>query len=908
MLVPSTGWYARRLSIKLARERRELEITPTGVRWAGPTDPELDAPIVACELTVALEPRGLAELVERAPIPSVLLHELAARCPPGDDEGADPRWRRARAAVAIARGDAVGEVRDEIGTCIDRDVDAMRRLPDGTLVRPRGTELAIGDAPPIALPVVERASYGLPTPLAPDTIDPGQVIVTIQSYQPGHLILLAFDGAGRELARAEGPSNERPAQVSHGAAGYWVHGDRHHALVGQPTPTTGRPYMGSGAPVSARWLFALHGEIVWVSLDTAERRTFEWPQELRALVRVDDVLWATTREGLWRLRGGEAPVRVWSGDAYGVAVDETRAWLALHGQATVVAIELATGSELWRTKLAHQAYALYRFDNAIVASSISCFTCLAPDGRILAATDERRDLGIARLADGTIAASAGEQVVIVDPAGNVRRALPMPYDGQIVGATADRFLFGPVSGGVDRVRPTALVAFDHTGRVTAQLVPPCRPVCIDDGRVYVIDHPARELRAWDPRGTASGVVPPPPRLPTERGARRVGAQVINPRDDWPEVGIEVHADFLALEGTYGGSTGQASEVALRVGDGAIATFVRCDLTIGRDGSIAERGSTVFLIDCKLPDRTWSIGSACHLVILGGQVAGRLHIDAAPTATVTVDGLLARRAGNVWLVTSIAMGTRVEVGGVTYAWERDDRSGPIGYRSGGTIGSYIHITGDDGTSISFEPPNAGVQSPGWWRGTGHASPDVIERALEIVARRGSPPPHMLTSDEVAEAFDGGRTVQDSLAAARAALDGLTRPEGTDTRAGFIRCLLAAGCREAESDREAIADWVASHADALVAARAGLQLLVGELRAFESRLGTRSAIAFLIDMCARMNVELGLDTSTEDAALAHYRLKGPRPWGIPASHWWWGNEPEPATPTSSGDDEELHPLFR
>ncbi|HEU0036213.1 MAG TPA: hypothetical protein VFQ53_36620 [Kofleriaceae bacterium] len=881
------------MSIRRARERRELAITPQGLSWAGPTDPEPDAPLVACELPVALEPRAIAELVARTPIPSTLLHELAARCPPGDDDGDDPRWRRARAHAAIARGDAIGDVRDETGTFIARGVEAVRGLPDGTLVRLRVGELVIGDAPPIALPVVERASYWLPAPLAPDAIDPSQIVVAIRSYQPDHLILLVFDPRGRELARIETTTPMcRPEQVSHGAAGYWMHDDGRHQRVGEPAAIGKRPYMREGVPLSRRWLLAIERELVWVSLDTAERRVFPWSHELRATVRVADTLWATTQEGVWRLRGGEAPVRIWSGDAYGVAVDAAHAWISLSGQSTVIAIEHETGREVWRTKLPHDAYALQRFDAGIVAIQIWRFTWLANDGRILATTDERRDVGVARLADGTVAASCGEQVVIVDPLGTVRRALPMPYDGQIVGATADRFLFGPVSGGEDRISPTALVAFDRTGRITARLVPARRPVLVDEARVYVIENHG-ELRAWDPRGTALGIVPPPPRLPTERGVTHVGAEVTNPRDDRPQVGIEVHADFLALDGTYGGSAGYLGEVALRVGDGAIATFVRCDLTSGRGGSIAERGSTVFLIDCKLPHGEWSIGSACHLVVLGGELAGRLYIDAAPTASVSVEGVIARRAGNLWLLTSAPTGIPIELGGVTYAWEEDSRS------------KFTFITAADGTSIAFEPRYVGVQLEGWWRGPERVTPDVIERVLRIVAGRGVLPPHTLTRDEVVDAFDGGVTVQDALAAARPALDGLSRPQGADTRAAFVRCMLAAGCRDTVTNgaaRDAIADWVASHADALLAARPGLQLLVDEIRT-ESRLDKRSAIAFLIEMCARVNVDLGLDTSREDTSLAHYQLKGPMPWGIPATHWWWGKaDPEAARSADEAAEED------
>ncbi|MEO8698979.1 MAG: hypothetical protein ABI867_03015 [Kofleriaceae bacterium] len=747
-------------------------------------------------------------------------------------------------------------------------------------MRIRGTELAIGDRPAIVLPVVVAAHYRLLAPLA---IDPGQVVVAI--HQTGLLTLLAFDASGRELARIDGPIDWWPNQVSHGAAGYWVHDDDRHLLLGTSTLVGGRPYMRQGDPVVQRWLLAIDRELVWISLDTAERRAFEWTGEERAVVRGEHELWCTTPHGLWRLDAGEPPVRVWAGDPQGVATAPSHAWLGVVGS-TIVEIELATGRETWRTKLAHEAYAVQRFANGILANGLSRFTYLASDGRILATTDQRRDVGVAQLADGTVAVSAGEQIAIIDPFGTARTALPMPYDGQILGATADRFVFGPVSGGVDRVRPTALVAFDRTGRITARLTPPYRPVHVDATRVYVLDHVTHNLLAWDPRGSDIGITPPPPRVPTERGATRIGPEVYNTRDDWPEVGIEVRADFLALDGTYGGSLGHGNEAAMRVSDAAIATFARCDLTVGGNGSVAERASTIFLIDCKLPAAVWRIGSACHLAILGGQVGGdALCIHAAPTATVTVDGLIVRRAGAVYLVTNTVRGSEIVVDGRTYSWEKDDRSGGIGYGSRGKFVSYAHLTDSDGASISFELLDGDRQLPGWWRGRPELTPAVLERAIRIATREHS---QTLTEHQVIEAFEGSVwTLQDELAAAGIALAALA-----DHTASFVRGMLAVGCSRADQDRVAIDDWVASHADDLRAARTALQRLLDETHAFENR----SAIAFLIDMTTQLHVDLALDLTASDEQMRDHRCAGSRPWGIPASHWWWeqGDAPDPTDP--------------
>jgi hypothetical protein len=389
------------------------------------------------------------------------------------------------------------------------------------------------------------------------------------------------------------------------------------------------------------------------------------------------------------------------------------------------------------------------------------------------------------------------------------------------------------------------------------------------------------------------------RRPTERGVTRIGAAVINPRDDWPEIGIEVDQDFLALDGTYGGSTGQLSEVALRVGAGAIATFVRCDLRTGCGGSIAARDATILLIDCRLPAVEWELGSHCHLVILGGEIPGQLRVLTTPTATVTVDGLLERRVSNVSLITNAPHGIPIVVDGVTYGWERDDLSGGVRYTRGDSRAGYIHITSEGRKTISFELPDRRITLPRWWRRF-DVTPPVIERAVRIAARTGAT---LLNADEVEEAFAGhGHTLQEELIAARAALDGLTRPDPHNTREVFIHSLVAIGCADQTAEaRTAIDDWVASHADALRSARAGLQELSDERRDFENIFTKRSAIAFLLELCARMNVDLEIDTRLADERIAPY---GPRvrnlPLGIPASHTWWGTLDPPPQPPVPDDD--------
>lgn len=391
------------------------------------------------------------------------------------------------------------------------------------------------------------------------------------------------------------------------------------------------------------------------------------------------------------------------------------------------------------------------------------------------------------------------------------------------------------------------------------------------------------------------------RRPTERGVTRIGAVVIDPREDRAQVGIEVEHDFLALDGTYGGSTGQLSEVAIRVGDGVIATFVRCDLARGGtrwSRSIAERNATILLIDCRLPDVEWNLGDHCHLVILGGQIGNELSIHTAPTATVTVEGLVHRRVSRLSRISNAPRGIPFDVDGETYGWETDDRSGSSIYTGNDRGARFVHLTHQTRPTISFELPDRRSTTFGWWRST-LVTEQMVERAIRIAGRTGTT---RLSADEVEEAFDGhGHTLPEVLVAARAMLDGLRRPEPDNTGEAFVRCLLEIGCRERTPETQiAVDDWVASSADDLRAARPALQhwcdCHVGNI------LHTRSAAEFLLEMCARMTVELGLDLQRLDRGVAPYRNRpSPRSIGVPAAHDWMGTLP-PGTPVEAEEDDD------
>ena len=158
-------------------------------------------------------------------------------------------------------------------------------------------------------------------------------------------------------------------------------------------------------------------------------------------------------------------------------------------------------------------------------------------------------------------------------------------------------------------------------------------------------------------------------------------------------------------------------------------------------------------------------------------------------------------------------------------------------------------------LRFVPLLRDLAQPNWWRSS-ELTEEVVARAVDIAKRTGV---RWLEGPDLLAAYDGPpRTLQDELDAATTLA---------------IEPLLAIGCTAAP-DRAAIDDWIASRADKLDAKH----LLVADHRA-------RSALAFLTDFCARVNVDLGVDVSAVDAKLKEQPREDVRPWGVPASHWWW-----------------------
>lgn len=576
------------LAITLAERTAGLERSDTSLRYSGPTDPDQDAPLVTWALAAPVaidDPVAIAKLAARSPMPASMLAELARRCVDAPTAvtvahgtGHDTRWARALARALLDAGRCTPRTfTSDAQLVMGEIVWGLRVMPDGTLV---GL-----DANLRCLIVGERR------------------IEVPRGNLDAYDWLALFDGAGFPAIRV-------PPRATNGAvvcqAGRWL-----------------LTFTDERAPPNAE-IWRAH-ELVWTHLDRDEQVRHPWNQHTGKLVAADGVVWCPTEDGLWRLVPGEAPVRVWTGSARGLAIADGVAWVGTADRA-LLSIDLDRGVETSRVALSGVAFDVRIVPGGIITSHSGVSWIV--DGEVIATAEPRRDFGIAVLADGTAAASSGEQVALLDPSGTLRWCPPMPFDGCIRGATRDRFVFGAVTSGEDHVAPTEVIAFDRDGRITARLPNRYRlPIACDEDHVYVTGD--QGVVRWDPRGSAqqTELVVPPPRRPTERGVTQIRPPVTNPRDDRPEVGLEIrHTDALVFDGTYGGSPGPQGEAAVRVCDGAIATFVRCDLTRG-DGLVVQRGATVFAIQCKLAP-AWALGRDCHLVAIEctvGEHTGRTFV-------------------------------------------------------------------------------------------------------------------------------------------------------------------------------------------------------------------------------------------------------------------------------------------
>jgi hypothetical protein len=201
--------------------------------------------------------------------------------------------------------------------------------------------------------------------------------------------------------------------------------------------------------------------------------------------------------------------------------------------------------------------------------------------------------------------------------------------------TQDELVYrGPIDLGADSVaitfraprsaRPieSLAAAFDRRAPHLANEVVRCTPLPL-----AVIELLARRCKEASPEASAAlaaGEGAPDVRwmraqarrAPSAKGVVETRYHTSNPRDDWPEPGIDLNAvSFYAEDCTWRGTTGVSPERAVIVRNGAIATLVRCKIDGDGGGARVIQSSTLVLCDCVFDRSTIDVEPGSHLLVL-----------------------------------------------------------------------------------------------------------------------------------------------------------------------------------------------------------------------------------------------------------------------------------------------------
>lgn len=469
--------------LERAERVEPLSIEDGTLRWAGPSDPEEDAPLLRFECPIA-SGEEVGDLVARYPMPAMLVAALAERFVDVSLDVGDVRWRYALAAARIARGEAVEP--PATGEVIQVGSTDARCLPDGTLVVLHAGKLRIGPRE-LELPrAFASPTARLPRPAA---IDP--FLVAVVARDGGTVALAVYDRDGQVVGHGTAPVKGEVLTVSREPRGFWVHTGATDVLLG---PSGARGDM-SDVGLRAMWRSQLvmanrhavcAGE-VW--------RSFPG----NAHVATDEAIWIATLDGIYQWDAtSDPPVRVLEAPARAMCVEGRRMWSAC--DEVLVAFDRVTLQVEVRVELPFAVTSLAWTAGRILARNTTkgseAWAVLDLQGAILA-TLEGPGAGHAALPDGSLAVGASRDILVVHADEAIARTIPRSF-GKFVGVTRDRFIVAEPKRG--------LYAFDRAGRVTSQL-PAARPCEVDDTSVYAIADGA--LVRWDPRG--GGGIDPPPR-------------------------------------------------------------------------------------------------------------------------------------------------------------------------------------------------------------------------------------------------------------------------------------------------------------------------------------------------------------------------------------------------------------
>lgn len=608
------------------------------------------------------------EAVRTVPMPLTMLHDLAKRCLAAGREAAldvaagkgapDARWAMALAEMAGDQGAAgvlqPAVARERYRPTKDLRVNRLREfggalavLADNVVhaeIEPRYA-LAIGEGTrwsTTELATPRQVQVALPLPL----VAPLDRLWVTTREPSGAVVLDTYSPDGERQSREEGVAPSAVQHVSALGVHRWLHCERHHQLFGSALVVEHQDPWKRPLVVGS-WLLSfgprhfddarrdhVSSHFTWTSLDRAARDvSFSWSETVFSAAVTAGFAVVGTANGVFTIAPGGQAERLAEGRCFSIATDDTH--FAVAAGRTVQLFDAVSRELVTTFSLSSDAYRVTLTKGCVVAADFSrVWVFSRATGACVFDLGERREPTAQPLRDGHTLVSAGEVVAAFDAQGVLLGGSSLPYDGQLVGSTDTHGVFGPVSGGTPRTQPDGLYAIDSRGQVVSALrfedsryVP--RPVrtrygggtetdgglILPDGVLVVSSSGA--LLEWRLADTKSvRVLTEVKRMPVAEGVTETRFHTTNPRDEWPMPGVEVQgATFLAVGCTYRGTTGVSLDVAARVRNGAVATFVRCKLGGDGGGVEAEQGSTVVLQDCDIGHGGVKLGAGCHLVVL-----------------------------------------------------------------------------------------------------------------------------------------------------------------------------------------------------------------------------------------------------------------------------------------------------
>lgn len=620
------------------------------------------------------DPHLANEVVRSTPLPLAVIELLARRCNEASPEASaalaagegapDVRWMRALSTTFGAKKHAPQKQppMTVVSAHDGHRVMALRAIGPRTVALSYALEY--GDKPiestlhfaasdgrePVThtFSTMSSVQRALPLPL----LAPSDALWLSKRSPDGATTLETWSLDGERLEASKTVTESPPQFVSILGSELWLHCDRHHVRVRsdgeresvehqdpwQRPLVIGRALLSFSRRVfdqEQRTYVSREGQ--WIALDASrERRPFAWTFAVHRGAESEGRAFIATDGGVFVVDPFAEPKLV-AGGAPCYAIASLRERVAFVLGATLHVIDSRSLATILSVAIpcpeGHTIFGLHMSEACIVATDFTRAFVVDHTGALRWSSGERREPRAVTLADGTTIVSAGELVSAIDRNGALVSTNALAYDGQLVGATRAHAIFGPVSGGVARTEPDALYAVDHRGRAVDSLSKteigvvrrPDRSRygggtesdggAITDDRVLVVDH-AGSLVEWRPIDTQERVFAEARRAPSAKGVVETRYHTSNPRDDWPEPGIDLNAvSFYAEDCTWRGTTGVSPERAVIVRNGAIATLVRCKIDGDGGGARVLQSSTLVLCDCVFDRSTIDVEPGSHLLVL-----------------------------------------------------------------------------------------------------------------------------------------------------------------------------------------------------------------------------------------------------------------------------------------------------